>query len=96
MNPEKTKYMLVSRCQKAGQRQSIKIADRSFESVAKFKYLGTTLTDTNSMHEEIKGRLNLENGCYHLVQILLSSCLLSRDVKVIVQNKETASCFVWV
>jgi hypothetical protein len=45
-NPEKTKYyMLVSRCQKAGQRQSIKIGNRSFESVAKFKYLGTTLTD---------------------------------------------------
>jgi transcriptional regulator len=29
--PEKTKYMLVSRCQKAGQRQSVKIANRSFE-----------------------------------------------------------------
>jgi hypothetical protein len=35
--------MLVSRCQKAGQRQSIKIGNRSFESVAKFKYLGKTL-----------------------------------------------------
>jgi hypothetical protein len=33
VNPEKTKYMLVSRCQKAGQRQSIKIGNRSFESV---------------------------------------------------------------
>jgi hypothetical protein len=44
VNPEKTKYMLVSRCQKAGQRQSIKIGNRSFETVAKFKYLGTTLT----------------------------------------------------
>jgi hypothetical protein len=43
VNPEKTKYMLVSRCQKAVQRQSIKIGNRSFESVAKFKYLGTTL-----------------------------------------------------
>jgi hypothetical protein len=45
MNPEKNKYMLLSRCQKAGQRQSIKIANRSFENVAKFKYLGKTLTD---------------------------------------------------
>jgi coproporphyrinogen III oxidase-like Fe-S oxidoreductase len=33
VNPEKTKYMLVSRCQKAGQMQSIKIGNRSFESV---------------------------------------------------------------
>jgi hypothetical protein len=40
VNPEKTKYILVSRCEKAGQSQSIKIGNRSFESVAKFKYLG--------------------------------------------------------
>jgi hypothetical protein len=64
VNTEKTKYMLVSRCQKAGQTQSIKIGNRSFESVAKFKCLGTTLT------------------CYHSVQSLLSSRLLSRNVKV--------------
>jgi glycerol-3-phosphate O-acyltransferase len=56
VNPEKTKYMLVSRCQKAGQRQSIKIGNRSFESVAKFKYLGTTLTDQNCIQEEIKSK----------------------------------------
>jgi hypothetical protein len=82
VNTEKTKYMLVSRCQKAGQRQSIKIGDRSFESVAKFKYLGTTLTDQNCIHEEIKSTLNSGNACYHSIQSLLSSCLLSRNVKV--------------
>jgi hypothetical protein len=71
VNPEKSKYMLVSRCQKAGQRQSIKIANRSFESVTKFKYLGTTLTDKNCIHEEIKSRLNLAKACYHSVQSLL-------------------------
>jgi glycerol-3-phosphate O-acyltransferase len=82
VNPEKTKYMLVSRCQKAGQRQSIKIGNRSFESVAKFKYLGRTLTDQNCIHEEIKSRLNSGNDCYHSVQSLLSSRLVSRNVKV--------------
>jgi hypothetical protein len=82
VNPEKTKYMLVLRCQKAGKRQSIKIGNRSFESVAKFKYLGTTLTYKNCIHEEIKSRLNLGNACYHSVQSLLSSHLLSRNVKV--------------
>jgi hypothetical protein len=82
VNPEKTKYMLVSRCQKAGQRQRIKVGNRSFESVAKFKYLGTNLTDQNYIHEEIKSRLNSGNACYHSVQSLLSSHLLSRNVKV--------------
>jgi hypothetical protein len=65
VNPEKTKYMLVSTCQKAAQRQSIKIGNRSFESLAKFKYLGTTLTDQNCIHEEIKSRPNSGNACYH-------------------------------
>jgi hypothetical protein len=82
VNPVKTKYMLVSRCQKAGQRQSIKIANRSFEGVAEFKYLGTTLTDQNCIHGQIKSRLNSGNACYHSVRSLLSSRLLSRNVKV--------------
>jgi hypothetical protein len=50
VNPEKTKYMLMSR-KKAGQKRSIKIVSKSFEGVAKFKYLGTTLTDQNCMNE---------------------------------------------
>jgi site-specific recombinase len=81
VNSEKTKYMLMS-CKKAGQKHSIDIANRSFEGVVKFKYLGTTLTDQNCMQEEINSRLNSWIACYHLVQSLLSSCLLSRTVKV--------------
>jgi hypothetical protein len=72
----------MSRCKKAGQKHSIKIANRSFEAVAKFKYLGTTPTDQNCIQEEIKSRLNSGNVCYHSVQSLLSSRLLSRNVKV--------------
>jgi hypothetical protein len=72
----------MSRSQKTGQKYSIKIANRSFEDVAKFKYLGTTPTDQNHMHEEIKSRLNWGNACCHWVQSLLSSCLLCRNVKV--------------
>jgi hypothetical protein len=81
VNPEKTKYMLMSSSQKVGQKRSIKIANRSFEDAAKFKYLETTLTDQNHMHEGIKSRLNSRNGCYHSVQSLLSSRLLSRNLK---------------
>jgi hypothetical protein len=49
--------------------------------VAKFIYLGTTLSDQNYMNMEITGRLNAANACYHLVQSLLSSRLLSRSLK---------------
>jgi hypothetical protein len=82
VNPEKTKHLLMSRSQMVGQKCSIKIVKRPFEYVAKFKYLGTTLTDQNHMHEEIKSRLNSGNACYHFVQSLLSSRLLSRKMKV--------------
>ena len=46
-----------------------------------FKYLGTTLTNQNSIQEEIKSRLKSGNACYHSVQSLLSSRLLSKNLK---------------
>jgi hypothetical protein len=48
--------MLMSRHQNAG--QIIKIDNRSFENVAKFKYFGMIVTSQNLIHEEIKSRLN--------------------------------------
>jgi len=52
------------------------------ERVEEFKYLGTTLTDQNSIQEEIKGRLKLGNVCYYSVQNLLSSRLPSKNLKI--------------
>jgi hypothetical protein len=82
VNPEKTKYVLMSCSQNIGQKHSTRIVSRFFEDVAKFKCLGTTLTHKNYMHEEIKSRLNSGNACYHSVQDLLSSRVLSRKLKV--------------
>jgi hypothetical protein len=44
VNTEKTKYMLLSRQQNAGQSYDIKIVNRCSENVAKFRYLGTTIS----------------------------------------------------
>jgi len=62
-----------------GRSYSMKIDSSSFERVEKFKYLGTNLTDQNSIKEEIKKKLKSGNACYNLVQNLLSSGLLSKN-----------------
>jgi hypothetical protein len=54
----------------------------SSERVEEFKYWGATLTNRNSIHEEIKGRLKSGNACYYSVQNLLSSRLLSQNTKI--------------
>ena len=54
----------------------------SFERMEEFKYLVTTISNQNSIQEEIKSRLKSGNACYHLVQNLLSSSLLSKNLKI--------------
>ena len=61
---------------------TMKIDNSSIGRVEEFKYLGTTLTNQNSIQEEIKSRLKLRNACYYSVQNLLSSRLLSKNLKI--------------
>ena len=56
------------------------IDNSTFDRVEDFKYFGTTLTNQNSIAEEIKSRLKSGNACYHSVQNLLSSRLLSKNL----------------
>ena len=67
VSADKTKYMVMSRDQNAGQNHSVRIHNSTFERVEGFKYLGTTLTNQNSIAEEINSRLRLGNACYHSV-----------------------------
>ena len=82
VSSDKTKYMVMFRDQNAGLIQSVRIDNSTFERVEVFKYLGTTLTNQNSIVEEIKSRLKSGNACYHSVQKLLSSKLLSKNLKI--------------
>jgi hypothetical protein len=78
VNAEKTNYMVMSRNQNAEWNQIIEVDNKPFERVEEFIYLGTPLTNRNSIREEIKSRLKSGNACYYSVQSLLYSSLLSK------------------
>jgi hypothetical protein len=97
VNTEKTKYMLQSLHQNAGQNHDMKIANRCFENMTQFTYLGMTVTNQNLNQEEMKGRLNSGNACYHSVQnlfVLLSA--VQKHKKLEYKNFNFACCSVWV
>jgi len=86
----KTKYTFMCCEQNAEGNHNIKMGNQSFWSVAKFKYFGSGLTNHNCIHDEIKLRLNSGKAWYHLVQNLLSSCLLYKNIKI-----EIKGTFIW-
>jgi len=97
VSADKTKYMVMSRDQNAGRIQSVRIENSTFERVEEFKYLGTTLTNQNSIAEEIKSRLRSGTACHHAVQNLLSSRFLYKNLKIkIYRTIIFPVCFVWV
>jgi predicted transcriptional regulator len=82
INEEKTKYMIMSLHPKSREDHTIRIANESFQNVAKFKYFGTKLTNKNNIHDEIEGALNWGNVYYNSIQNALSFCLLSKNLKI--------------
>ena len=54
--------MVMSRDQNAGRIHRVRIHNSTFERVDEFKYLGKTLTNQNSIAEEIKSRLKSGNA----------------------------------
>ena len=72
----------MPREQTAGRSHNIKIDNNSFERVEQFRYLGTTLTNQNSIQEEIKSTTKAGNDCHYSVQNIVSSSLLRKNIKI--------------
>jgi hypothetical protein len=79
---QEIRYLVMSRDQNARRSHIIEIDNISFERFDEFKYFGTILTNRKSVQEEIKSRLKSVNACYHSVQNLLSSSLLSKHLNI--------------
>jgi hypothetical protein len=54
-----------------------------------------TLTNQNDIHDEIKIRLNSGNACYYSVQNLLSSHLISKNLKIKIYKTNFTSYAIW-
>jgi hypothetical protein len=90
--------MAVSRDQNERRSHNIKNDNSFFERVEDFRFLGTAVTYRNSIQEEIKNRLKPGNSCYHSLQNLLSSSLLSKNIKIyrtIVLHVVLYGCETW-
>jgi hypothetical protein len=86
VNADKTQYMVMFHEENARKNHNTETGNKSFEMVEQFQCLGTALTNQNCIHEKIKSRLRSGNACYHLVQSVLSSSLLSKNIKIKLQR----------
>jgi hypothetical protein len=59
---------------------NIKIANRLFANASEFTYFGTTVTNQNLIHEEIRRRLNSGSADHHSFQNHLPSCVLLKNI----------------
>jgi len=95
VNAKEAKRMAMSCDQQAGQNHNITTVHKSSKGRSR-SVLRTTLTNKNSIQEEIKRRLKSGNASHHSVQNLSSSSFLSRNKHQDSQNCNFACCFVWV
>jgi len=82
VNTEKIKYTVMPHHENAGQNNNLVIANKFYENMAKFKHMVKIVMNQNCIHEEVKSKINLGDGCYHSVQNVLSYRPLTKNLKI--------------
>lgn len=98
ISAQKTKIMTLSRNECTYEASCIN--GMQIDKVAKFKYLGSTITDKNEMDEEIKERLGAGNRCYYSLIDLFKGKRISKTTKLRIYNSiikpvVTYGCQTW-
>jgi hypothetical protein len=87
VSTDKPKYMFMSHDQTTGQIHYIEATNKSFENVAKFKYLGRMVTNQNSINEKVEQ--NKFKEC------LVPCCSESFVFPCVIQNYNFTYCSLW-
>jgi hypothetical protein len=79
----------------------IDITQTHLEQAKSFRYLGSSVNGNNSIEEEIKGRISLENKAFYANQDLFKSKLLTKNselrmYKTLVRPVVTHACETWL
>jgi siroheme synthase len=96
INADRIKYMIMSQDQNTGRRHGMKTDNISFQRVEEFKYLGTTLTNKNSIQEEIKSRLKSGNACLFGAEYFVFQFAIQKIEDQDIRNYNFARCPVCV
>lgn len=83
INEEKTKYIIMNRREiKYRQGKIMKVENHRFKRVSHFNYLGSILTNDNTIKTDIDIRLKKGNNCYYGLGKVLNAKTVSRNLKV--------------
>ncbi|CAG9135779.1 unnamed protein product [Plutella xylostella] len=83
ISTEKTEYLHMTRHRGNHEvRKNLQVGETAYKGVAKFKYLGCTITDTNTREQEIDIRVQNALRCSAALHKVLVSKLLSRKTKI--------------
>jgi len=87
INESKSKYMFTSTYEQRRNPGDLRIANKTFEAVQSFQYLGNIIGNTNNNNKCIKERIMIGSKAYYANRQLVNSSPISRSSKLQIYSK---------